>query len=91
MQQRTRLVAAFGETLRQHRLAAGLSQEAAELHRNYVGMIERGTSSPSLGAITAIANALGVRASDFIREARAENLATIQAWPGGVVSRDAGR
>jgi transcriptional regulator with XRE-family HTH domain len=73
MQQRTRLGAAFGETLRQHRLAAGLSQEAlaeaAELHRNYVGMIERGTSSPSLGAITAIANALGVRASDLIREA----------------------
>jgi transcriptional regulator with XRE-family HTH domain len=53
---------AFGEVLRERRGRAGLSQEAlahmAGLHRNYVGQLERGQKSPSLGVITELAHAL---------------------------------
>ncbi len=54
-------------------MAAGLSQEglaeAAGLHRNYVGLIERGTSSPSVSALAALADALGRRPSELLRAA----------------------
>ena len=53
---------AFGEVLRERRGRAGLSQEAlahmAGLHRNYVGQLERGQKSPSLGVIAVLARAL---------------------------------
>jgi transcriptional regulator with XRE-family HTH domain len=57
---------AFGETLRTVRQEKGLSQEAladlAGLHRNYISEIERGMSSPTLGALEQIADALGMSA-----------------------------
>ena len=55
----------FAARLRELRLAAGLSQEAlaeeAELHRNYVGMLERAQQSATLDAICKLATALNVR------------------------------
>ena len=64
---------AFGNVLRERRTAAGLSQEqlaeAADLHRNYVGLVERGKNSPSLAAIEGLATALGLQPSDLLREA----------------------
>jgi transcriptional regulator with XRE-family HTH domain len=63
----------FGQVLREHRVAAGLSQDAlaqkAELHRNYVGEVERGAKCPSLCAIDALAEALGERPSALVRAA----------------------
>ncbi len=57
---------AFGDTLRTVRQEKGLSQEAladlARLHRNYISEIERGMSSPTLGALEQIAEALGMPA-----------------------------
>lgn len=61
---------AFGDRVRELRTAAGLSQEAlaelADLHRTYVGSVERGERNISLDNIHALAIALGVRAADLL-------------------------
>ena len=50
--------------LRQQRLAAGLSQEKlaelSELHRTYIGAVERGERNITLISVEKIANALGI-------------------------------
>jgi len=57
----------FGNRLRELRLEPGLSQEKlaemAGLHRNYVGILERGLQSASLDAICKLAAALQIRPS----------------------------
>jgi transcriptional regulator with XRE-family HTH domain len=57
----------FGRRVRALRLERGLSQEKlaelAELHRNYVGGVERGERNIALLNIVALARALKVRAS----------------------------
>jgi transcriptional regulator with XRE-family HTH domain len=54
----------LGKTVRQKRLAMGLSQEAlaekADLHWTYIGGIERGERNLSLINIVRIARALGI-------------------------------
>jgi transcriptional regulator with XRE-family HTH domain len=51
----------------------GLSQEElaarADLHRNFVGALERGEKSPTLDVIEALAEALHQRPHDLLREA----------------------
>ena len=62
----------FGEGLRRRREAAGLSQEAlaahADLHRNYVGLLERAQMTPSLTVVEKLAAALGVTMTKFIAD-----------------------
>lgn len=62
----------FGTVLRRRREAAGLSQEAlaaeADLHRNYVGLLERGQRMPSILVVQQLANALGTTMADLIAE-----------------------
>ncbi|MSR55391.1 MAG: XRE family transcriptional regulator [Gemmataceae bacterium] len=52
----------FGNVIRSRREAAGLSQEAlasaANLHRTYISMLERGERTPSLGTVLLLAKAL---------------------------------
>lgn len=64
---------AFGIVLRKRRLAANLSQEAlahrAGRHPTFISMLERGTNSPSLATLMALAEALDLRASDLVRAA----------------------
>ena len=59
--------ATFGEHLRKLRLDQRLSQEKlaelADLHRNYVGGVERGERNISLINIVALARALRVKPS----------------------------
>lgn len=66
-------VRAFGRALREARLHAGLSQEAlaerADLHRNWVSMIERGKHAPALDSIFALADALGIEAAKLVEQA----------------------
>jgi transcriptional regulator with XRE-family HTH domain len=55
--------------VRELRLDRGLSQEQlaelADLHRTYVGSVERGERNVSLDAITALAEALGCEVRDL--------------------------
>jgi transcriptional regulator with XRE-family HTH domain len=60
----------FGKRLRQLRLEKGISQEKlaeiADLHRNYVGVLERGGQNPSLEAICKLAFALKIKAGELL-------------------------
>jgi transcriptional regulator with XRE-family HTH domain len=60
----------FGKRLRELRLERELSQEKlaemADLHRNYVGVLERGIQSASLDAICKLAAALRVKPADLL-------------------------
>ena len=57
--------AIFGKRVRNLRLKSGFSQEAlaelSNLHRNYIGGVERGERNIGLLDIVALARALGVR------------------------------
>jgi len=74
--QRSKAHVALGDAVREFRNRRGISQEAlaelSEMHRTYLGGIERGRRNPSYTNILKIANALEVRASELIR--RAEEL-----------------
>jgi transcriptional regulator with XRE-family HTH domain len=62
----------FGVVLRRRREAAGVSQEAlaakADLHRNYVGLLERGKQIPSILVVEKLAEALGTTMSSLMRD-----------------------
>ena len=64
---------ALSEVLREARLAKGLSQEKlaelAHLHRNFIGLIERNVNTLALDSLFAIADALGVTASELLAKA----------------------
>lgn len=63
----------FGDAVKRKRCAMGLSQEElaelAELHRTYIGAIERGERNVSLRNIHRLAMALRMTASELMREA----------------------
>jgi transcriptional regulator with XRE-family HTH domain len=60
----------FGKQVRALRLERGLSQEKlaelAELHRNYVGGVERGERNIALLNIVAIARALKIKPTKLL-------------------------
>jgi transcriptional regulator with XRE-family HTH domain len=62
---------AFGQSVKYHRQAVGLSQEAlaelSGLHRTYVGGIERGERNLGLLNVFAICHALGVEPEAIFR------------------------
>lgn len=64
---------AFGQVLRKHRLAAGLSQEQLGLEsavqRNFISLIETGQNQPTITTLFKLAHALGIKASKIIAEA----------------------
>jgi transcriptional regulator with XRE-family HTH domain len=61
---------ALGREIRDRRKAANLSQEVlaelAGLHRNYIGLLERGERNPSATTLFQLARALGVRLSELV-------------------------
>ena len=63
-------LAAFGQTLKAYRLAAGMTQEdlatAAGLHVGYLGTVERGEKNISLLKIMAICQALDIAPSHLV-------------------------
>ena len=66
---RTDLPAAIGKRVRALRLEKGISQEElaarAQLHRNYVGSVERGERDIGVVATSRVARALGLSLSEF--------------------------
>lgn len=64
---------AFGRALRARREALELSQEAlaeaSDLHRTYIGAIERGERNLSLKNICRLAEALRTSGSELLRQA----------------------
>jgi transcriptional regulator with XRE-family HTH domain len=64
------LVAAFASTLREERLRRGLTQEdlaeGAEISARFVSLLETGRRQPSLSALAAVSNGLGLSMSALI-------------------------
>ena len=63
----------FAENLRRTRKARGISQEKlaelAELHRTYIGSVERGERNPTVTTLVSISEGLRCSAADLLREA----------------------
>lgn len=70
------LTTAFGRVIRRRREAAGLSQEElgerTHLSRNYIGMVERGETNPTLLVLHSLANALETTMVSVISELEPE-------------------
>lgn len=67
----------FGENVRMYRKQLNISQEElafkADLHRTYIGMIERAEKNITLVNIEKIAKALGVNISDLLIDSQNGN------------------
>lgn len=65
--------AALGRVIRERRKARGWSQEdlgfESGLHRTYIGVLERGEKNVSLKNLVLVAETLGAKASELLREA----------------------
>lgn len=73
---RRKFASVFGTVVRQRRIEKGLSQELlaemADIHRNYVGMLERGECAATLDVADQLARALGESLAGLINEASAQ-------------------
>lgn len=69
MESKEKILVIFGERVRKFRKEKGLSQEQlafkADLHRTYIGMIERAEKNITLLNIEKIANSLDVEISQL--------------------------
>ncbi len=70
MTQKNPILTSFGSLLRTVREEVGLSQEnlaiKAGLHRNYIGILERGEQNPSLLVMLKISKALDMTLADLL-------------------------
>lgn len=64
----------LGEAIRARRVANGWSQEELSfesgLHRTYIGAVERGEKNLTIKNFARIADALGVKASSIMKDAK---------------------
>ena len=67
-----KLQTVFGSLVRRRRQKAGLSQEAladqAGLHRNYIGLLERGLRLPSIEVVRRLALGLDTTMTSIVQE-----------------------
>lgn len=63
----------LGEVIRLHRKDRGLSQEKlaefADVHRNYIGLVERGEQNLTVDSLVNIAKALKCKVSFLVKDA----------------------
>ena len=61
----------FGKRVRELRTERNLTQQQladiSGLHKNYIGMVERGERNPSLLNIEVLANSFKIALSDFLK------------------------
>jgi len=61
---------ALGREIRRHRKARKLSQEGlaelSDLHRNYIGCLERGERNPAVKTLFQISRALGIGLAELV-------------------------
>ena len=71
MEEKSEILLFFGSKVRKFRVEKGLSQEQlahlSDLHRTYIGMIERAEKNITLINIEKIANALEVKIEDLLK------------------------
>ncbi len=71
MESKHEILNLFGENVRKYRRLLNISQEElahrADLHRTYIGMIERAEKNITLVNIEKIANALEVKIEDLLK------------------------
>jgi transcriptional regulator with XRE-family HTH domain len=76
MPSKDRICHDFGQTVRRLRHAMNLSQEEladlANIHRTYIGGIERGERNPTLTMIVRLARALGVPPAKLLEPEESE-------------------
>lgn len=69
--------AVLGCVIAERRRGAGLSQEAlafrCKLHPTYISQLERGLKSPTVRALRAIADAVGMTASELLKAAESRS------------------
>lgn len=69
MERQDELLVQIGNTIKNERLRKGFSQaelaERAELHKNFIGMIERGQRSTTISSLRKICLALGISLTEF--------------------------
>jgi transcriptional regulator with XRE-family HTH domain len=67
----SKILKKFGGRIKALRIEKGLTQEhlaeKSGLHKNYIGMIERGERNPSLINIEKIAKGLGISISELMK------------------------
>ena len=67
-----RMTKVLADNIRRYRKARGISQEEfadlCQLHRTYIGSVERGERNVTLSTLEAIADAMGIRVSDLLTE-----------------------
>lgn len=77
MESKHEILNLFGENVRKYRRLLNISQEElahrAELHRTYIGMIERAEKNITLVNIEKIANALEVKIEDLLKQSNNGN------------------
>ena len=79
-------VAVFGHAIRRLRKTAGLTQEqlalAAEIERNFVSLIERGISQPTVRTVFRLALALETTPSEIFKEVEDKVLSSFDGCVG---------
>ncbi|WP_263603452.1 helix-turn-helix domain-containing protein [Chryseobacterium sp. PET-29] len=77
MKEKSEILVKFGSTVRNLRIQKGLSQEQlahlSDVHRTYIGMIERAEKNVTLTSIQKIAYGLGVSIIDLLEDDRRTN------------------
>lgn len=77
MESKHEILNLFGENVRKFRCLLNISQEElahkADLHRTYIGMIERAEKNITLVNIEKIANALEVKIEDLLKHSNNGN------------------
>lgn len=71
MKDKSKILVKFGERVRESRMEKGISQEKlahlADVHRTYIGMIERAEKNITLINIEKIANALDLSINELLK------------------------